>query len=122
MFNVINTFIFLLIIAGCIVLQVYLSKRQSKWLGLILPGIFLLVSLIAVFSITAYTTMTVTENGKTVEKIVSAKDWGSVILQSVVVFAECNIPTIILLGIYAGCREKKKKKAELEKMNIQDLE
>jgi len=33
-----------------------------------------------------------------------------------------NISTIILLAIYFGCREKLKRKAQLEKMNIQDLE
>ncbi|WP_243171854.1 hypothetical protein [Faecalispora jeddahensis] len=32
-----------------------------------------------------------------------------------------NIPTIVLLGIYFGCREKMKLRAELEKMSIQDL-
>jgi len=29
---------------------------------------------------------------------------------------------VILLGIYAGCRSRRKKNMELEKMNIQDLE
>ena len=36
-------------------------------------------------------------------------------------FLLSNIPTIVLLGIYFGCREKMKLRAELEKMSIQDL-
>jgi len=32
-----------------------------------------------------------------------------------------NIPTVVLLAIYFGCREKIKRKKAIEKMNIQDL-
>ena len=37
-------------------------------------------------------------------------------------FLMANIPTGVLLGIYIGCREKKKRKKALERMSIQDLE
>jgi hypothetical protein len=37
-------------------------------------------------------------------------------------FLISNIPTIVLLGIYFGCREKMKLRSQLDKMNIQDLE
>ncbi|MEG0728064.1 MAG: hypothetical protein RR420_00440 [Anaerovoracaceae bacterium] len=33
-----------------------------------------------------------------------------------------NIPTIVLLGIYFGSREKIKIRSQLDKMNIQDLD
>ncbi len=32
-----------------------------------------------------------------------------------------NIPTVILLAIYAACREKRRKRGELDKMQIKDL-
>ena len=32
-----------------------------------------------------------------------------------------NIPTVILLAIYAACREKFHKRSELDKMQIKDL-
>lgn len=33
-----------------------------------------------------------------------------------------NIPTVILLAIYAACREKFHKRGDLDKMNIKDLQ
>lgn len=32
-----------------------------------------------------------------------------------------NIPTVVLLAIYAACREKQRKRSELDKMEIDDL-
>lgn len=96
----------LALLAGGIFLQIYLSKRKSRWLGLILPGIPFLYSLLMVFSAAVYDGMT-----------------GShifVLLASV--FLLSNIPTIIFLGIYFGCRGKMKLRAQLDKMNIQDLD
>jgi hypothetical protein len=37
-------------------------------------------------------------------------------------FLSSNIPTITLLGIYFWCREKRKVRSQLDKMNIQDLD
>jgi cytochrome bd-type quinol oxidase subunit 1 len=129
-----NLFILLLFIAGVILLQIYLSKKQNKWLGLILPGICLIISILAVLGMatfTSYTTQTIQtvgENGKVVNEIINSArnkntvDLASIVFSSIVVFLLYNIPTAILLAIYAGCREKKRKNSELEKMNIQDLE
>lgn len=129
-----NIFIFLLFVVGVILLQIYLSKKQNKWLGLIFPGICLIISIFAVLGIatyTSYTTQTVQtigENGKVVNEIINSApnknnvDLASAIFRSIVVFLTYNIPTAILLAIYAGCRDKKRKNLELEKMNIQDLE
>ena len=36
-------------------------------------------------------------------------------------FITANIPTIVLLAIYFACREKRKRRRELEKMKLQDL-
>ena len=32
-----------------------------------------------------------------------------------------NIPTVVLLAIYAACREKRRKNSEMDKMDIHDL-
>ncbi|MGN1031696.1 MAG: hypothetical protein ACI4PQ_08855, partial [Butyricicoccaceae bacterium] len=46
----------------------------------------------------------------------------TVIVTAVMTFIGCNILTILLLAIYFVCREKDKRKKQLEKMNIQDLD
>mgnify|MGYP000853322012 FL=1 len=105
MFFPIKTFILIVIFAVVIALQLFLSKKENKWLGLILPAIFFIYSLLMVFNISVHESMT-------------AWDIFSMIAS---VFLLTNIPTIILLGIYVACREKIKRNAELNKMNIQDL-
>lgn len=93
-------------IIGMIWLQIFLSKKENKWFGLILPLTTFAYSLLMVFSIYVTDSMT---------------NWEVFgIIASTLFIA--NIPTIILLGVYFGCREKIKRKKALEKMNIQDLE
>ncbi len=121
---------FLVIVTGIIALQIFLSKKQNKWLGLILPFICLIFSILAVSGITTFSTFTVTEqfvseNGEVVNNVISTADKGeiiSIIITAISVFLLYNIPTVILLAIYYACRENLKRKKELEKMNIQDLE
>ena len=137
MANVTITLLFLLAVgAGVILLQVFLSKKESKWLGLILPAISLLISLVAVFSIAAYTTtgtlslQTLDESGVVIQEEVvetpnateSFQNTSSLILTVVSVFLLYNIPTIVLLAIYFGCREKQRQRKALEQMQAQDLE
>jgi predicted RND superfamily exporter protein len=99
--------LFLIIfLGGIIILNVFLSKRENKWLGLILPIISIMFSIITVLGLAFY------GNQSTAE----------IIFQLIMVFLLSNIPTIILLAIYFACREKFKKNRELDKMNIQDLE
>lgn len=87
---------------GLVVLQVFLSKRESKWPGLILPLLPFLYSLLMACSAVAYS-----------EKII----WGPILTSLIL----GNIPTVILLAIYAACREKRRKRGELDKMQIKDL-
>lgn len=96
---------FLIFLAGSILLQIFLSKRDSKWPGLILPGISLIYSLLAVFGMAAYV-------GETL---------GTVILQALSIFLLTNIPTSILLAIYFGLKHDRRKNNEINKMNIKDL-
>lgn len=99
-------FIVMALLVGGIFLQVFLSKKKSKWLGLILPTITFLYSLLMILSIATF----------------EAMRGGEVFMLIASTFLISNIPTIVLLGIYFGCREKMKLRSQLDKMNIQDLE
>lgn len=96
-------FIFLLVlVAGGILLQIFLSRREGKWPGLILPILSFLYSLVMVLSAVAY-------NGTI--------PWGPILASLIL----GNIPTAFLLAIYFACREKFRKRSELDKMHINDL-
>ena len=98
-------FIFIGLSAITIALQIYLSKRESKYLGLILPIISLIISLANVIGIATYQSM-----GESIR-----------ILDLFASFLISNIPTIVLLFIYFGIREKINTKKQIDKMNIKDL-
>lgn len=101
-----NTIILLLIVSLIVYLQIYFSKMESKWIGLILPGLTLIISIIMVLNIAE----------PPVDISISKR-----IAMVLSVFLTSNIPTIILLAIYAASRQKLKRKSEIEKMNIKDL-
>lgn len=129
-----KSIIILLVLCVGIALQVYLSKRKNKWVGLILPTVCIIVSLFVVLGIVTFTSVlttqvtTVTDKGEMVEQVVderkneSLMSTKSLILSAGIIFVIYNIPTLILIGIYVGCRKKNKENLQLEKMNIQDLE
>jgi hypothetical protein len=122
-------FIAIPILIGIIFLQIFLSRKNNKWLGLILPAAFIILSIITVLPIVkmAYhpgTTVQQTyENGKLISKTIitttNSKDLISVIS---LIFLYWNIPTVISFAIYAICRRKRRININLEKMNIQDLQ
>lgn len=99
-------FLVLALLVGGIFLQIFLSKKKGKWFGLILPVITFLYSLLMVFNISTFNVMT----------------GGEIFMLIASTFLISNTPTIVLLGIYFGCREKMKIRSQLDKMNIQDLE
>ena len=101
-----RTFVGLLFIAGVILLQIYLSKSESKWPGLVIPIISFLFGLLYPLNMIA------PSEGVTVDFIVSV----------VLVWIIGNIPTIIFLAIYFACRGKQRRNKQLDKMNIQDLD
>ena len=101
--NVAMLLAFLLVFAvGGVLLQIFLSRRESKWPGLVLPLLTFLYALLMACSAVAY-------NG--------GIPWGPILASLVL----GNIPTVILLAIYAACRERFRKRSELDKMNIKDL-
>ncbi|MDR1320244.1 MAG: hypothetical protein LBK56_02300 [Gracilibacteraceae bacterium] len=90
--------------AGGIWLQIFLSNKESKWPGLILPIITFCVSLIYVLN------------------VVSVGEVSTVIAAMVSAFLFGNIPTAVLLAIYAACSGKRQRRRDLDKMSVQDLE
>ena len=126
---------------GIIFLQIYLSRRESKILGLILPGITLILSLVFVLSFSAYSFVSTSgtaeviefdENGEVIEQhsypdsetVIEGPefsvDFGDVLALSFA-FLLLNIPTLVLLAIYFGCRKNLHRDKQLQKMAIQDL-
>lgn len=95
----------LVILVGVILLQIYLSKKESKWPGLVLPIIAFLFGLLYPLNMIAP----------------SEEVNASFIFQMILVWLLGNIPTIVLLTIYFACRGKQRRNKQLEKMNIQDL-
>lgn len=98
--------IFLVLVVGTILLQIFLSKRESKWPGLVLPILAFLFGLLYPLNMIA------PSEGVTV----------GFIFQMILVWVLGNIPTIIFLAIYFGCRGKQSRKKQLDKLNIQDLD
>jgi len=120
-------FISLSILVGVIVLQIFLSKQESRWPGLVLPIISFCVSLLAALGIVFFSAYTSTEtstiNGEVIQQTVTQiGDIYSAIASAIFTFLFFNIPTILLMAIYMGYRSKRKKQKALEKMSVQDLE
>lgn len=104
MYFPIRTILALLFLAALILLQITLSKRESKWLGLIIPIVSFGLSILWVLGIPYYLSSS------------------GLAFKVILVFIIANIPTAIFLVIYFICREKVNKISEIDKMNIQDLE
>lgn len=93
----------LIFAVGGILLQIFLSRRESKWPGLVLPLLTFLTSLLNVLAVA---------------------DTGSVSQNVLLVLTTLligNIPTLVLLAIYWAVREKRRVKAQMGRMNIDDL-
>lgn len=130
---------FIALFTGTIVLQVYLSRRESRWPGLVLPILSFILALTAALALMLLTagpgTLTVTEYGpdgtvintQTTEvepepKPGVERSVGETLIGGVIVFMVANIPTLIYTAIYCGEREKFRRREQMKKMNIQDLE
>nr|WP_294583995.1 hypothetical protein [uncultured Anaerotignum sp.] len=77
-------------------LQIFLCRRENKWLGLILPAISFLVSIVFLLQATEVRAMMLS-------------------------FLVPNIGTVVYLLIYVGIRRKKKKNSDMDQMKIKDL-
>ena len=123
----------LLPFALLVVLQVWLCRKSAR-LGLILPVLSLLLSVVLVFSLvvlqraTGRSTITVTdETGQVIqqweeENVSGGISVGETIAASVVVFLVTNIPTVVFGGIWLHYKGREDTREDLKRMRIQDLE
>ena len=94
----------LLFLAAVVVLQIFLSRRENKWAGRILPIITFGYSLVMMLN------------------VVHTGDMWQTVGALIGVFFTGNIPTAVLLAIYFAFRDAQRRRKELNKMNAQDLE
>lgn len=83
----------------------FLCRRQNKWLGLILPAMSFLGSILAIVWMVEY----------------AGEGSASVLVSSIILFFISNFPTLVMFGIYFACRERFSQNHQLNHMNIQDL-
>lgn len=131
--TLLNTLIIAAVFVGIIALEVWLSRRKSRWPGLIMPAITFVVSLFLALGVMLFSV-----GGAATEVQVVDEETGEVVYQEQTVETEQdwtlgdaaqlglvllvgNIPTFVLLGAYYIGREKLRREKLLEKMNIQDL-
>lgn len=88
-----------------IFLQVFLSKQKNKYLGLILPSLSFIFSLIVLANY-------LVPNGLKI---------GPLFISVLGIFIRANIFTVIYLVIYFIFRHKNNSNSEIDKMNIKDL-
>jgi len=102
MISTIMLLVLLGLLVGGILLQIFLSRRESRWPGLVLPALTFLYSLAMALGV-------VVSDGEF--------PWGPLLAS----LTMGNIPTVVLLAIYAAGRERLKKRREIDKMQIDDL-
>jgi hypothetical protein len=127
-----------LILGGAIALQVFLSRRENKRLGLILPIIALMLSLVPTLGVsTAEDIVThpreiILPSGDNTAVVYPPDDGSGRVTETrragasgatvVLVFFLSNIPTVLLIAIHLACRESFKRRRGIERMRLQDLE
>lgn len=92
----------LIIGVGAIFLQIFLSKKENRILGLILPGLTFLYFFITFLKVLIF--------------------WGEMFLiPTIMLFYFINVITAVFLAIYFSCRRTVEKNKSLEKMILLDL-
>ena len=128
-----NMLLLAAVLAGIIALEVWLSRRKSRWPGLIMPIISFALSLLLVFGFVAFSAVSATselqvtdaETGEIIhqeQRVEEVSYWtlGDTVQLGILLLVG-NIPTFVLLGTYYIGREKLRRDKLLEKMHIQDL-
>ena len=115
--TILSLLIFLLVCAAVVWLQIYLSQRPERVPGLILPILSFAVALIVAIGMVSFRMQLLSpREGMMVAG--QAPSWGSIFLT----FALYNVPTVVLLLIYAACRWRKNGvRSQMDKMRIDDL-
>ena len=102
-FVIVSLLFLLVFLIGGVFLQIFLSKRESRWPGLVLPLLTFLWSLLGPLNV---------------------MDTGSIsqnVLAVLVTLLAGNIPTLVLLAIYWAVREKRWVKDQIDRMKIDEL-
>ena len=115
--TILSLLIFLLVCAAVLWLQLYLSRRAERFPGLILPIFSFAVSLIVAFGLLSMRLELLSpREGLMVAG--QAPSWGNILLT----FALYNVPTAVLLLIYAVCRWRRHAaRSQMDRMRIDDL-
>ena len=92
----------LILIVGGVALQIFLSRRRSRWPGLVLPLLTFLYSVLLVLN---------------VRSVDGDFPWIPILACLIL----GNLPTLVLLAVYRAAREKFRVKDQIEKMNLDDL-
>ena len=117
--TIISLIFLIAFVAAMIILQVYLSRRESKLPGLVLPAITFLGELFILLNVVTNVVMTsVADNAV---GGVDSYDVFVTVLNTVLTLLVISMPTIVLLVIYFLSRRGMNRKKQIEKMNIQDL-
>jgi hypothetical protein len=127
------------VLGGAIVLQVFLSRKENKWLGLILPMLAVMLSVIPVLNVAVITDTATHPRDEIIDiqqsdtaTVYPPDDGSGMVTETrtvpgsvttiVLVFFLANIPTVILLIIYLACRERFNRRRAIERMRLQDLQ
>lgn len=107
--------VILVVMAAAIALEVFLARKEEAWMGLILPGLRLLQTLVRL----AIRVVQVVRTTQEADSAWLTNPWQVLVLA----FAVENIPTLILLAVYALCRARMRRrtKRQLERTRIKDL-
>ena len=111
-------FLALTVIVGTIVAQVYLSLKESKWPGLILPLFTLCLSLAVFFRTLIFTGAANTGQTMPGPSMETATDY----VRAAFLFLYCNIPTTLLLAVYAACGGRRKRLGEANRITGYDYD
>lgn len=126
---IVYLFVIMLPIGLLVLLQVWLCKKSVR-LGLILPGISLVLSMVLVFSMAAFGrigggALRVTdENGNVIqeETIKAPPIKAGEVVAVGLVFLVSNIPTVVFGGVWLHYKGRKDTLDDLKRMRIEDLE
>ena len=96
--------VFVVLAVAGVVLQVFLSRMEKGWPGLCLPGLCFLGSLTPLLQLST-----------------AGSPW-ELTRTAFMLLLLGNIPTLVLLAIWFFCRRGRRRRRQLERMNIDELE
>lgn len=115
----------LVVISGTIAMQIYLSLKENRLLGMILPLFTLSLSILVFLSALIFNTATITSTMVTGAHDVQQTSSPTMstttdYVRAAFLLLYCNIPTMLLLAIYAACGGRRNKLRETRKLNAHD--